>query len=53
MNVPGEEGAVMTGDESPVQHEVGIPGSAGQQAFDTNRAHQARMYDYFLGGYFP
>ena len=40
----------MTGDESPVQHEAGVPGRAGQHAFDTSRAHQARMYDYFLGG---
>ena len=40
----------MTGEESPVQPEVGVPGRAGQHAFDTNRAHQARMYDYFLGG---
>ena len=22
-------------------------------AFDTSVAHQARMYDYILGGYFP
>jgi hypothetical protein len=50
MNVPGEEGAAMTGEESPVQPEVGVPGGAGQHAFDTSRAHQARMYDYFLGG---
>jgi S-adenosyl methyltransferase len=50
MNVPGEEGAAMTGDESPVPHEVGVPSGAGQHAFDTSRAHQARMYDYFLGG---
>jgi hypothetical protein len=50
MNVPGEEGAAMTGDESPVPHEVGVPSRAGQHAFDTSRAHQARMYDYFLGG---
>ena len=40
----------MTGEESPVQPEVGVSGRAGQHAFDTNRAHQARMYDYFLGG---
>jgi S-adenosyl methyltransferase len=40
----------MTGHESPVQHEAGAPGRAGLHAFDTSRAHQARMYDYFLGG---
>jgi hypothetical protein len=40
----------MTGDESPVQHEAGVPDQAGRHAFDTSRAHQARMYDYFLGG---
>src|SRR6202453_19949 len=49
-NVPVQEGAAMTGDESPVQHEVGVPGQAWQHALDTSRAHQARMYDYFLGG---
>src|ERR1700758_5570262 len=40
----------MTGDEAPVQHEVGVQGQARRHAFDTSRAHQARMYDYFLGG---
>jgi hypothetical protein len=29
----------MTSDESPVQHEVGVPSRAGQHAFDTSRAH--------------
>jgi hypothetical protein len=42
----------MAGEESPVQHEVGVPGQTGRHAFDTSRAHQARMYDYFLGGRF-
>jgi S-adenosyl methyltransferase len=37
----------MTGDETPA------PGTAGQAwppAFDTSVAHQARIYDYLLGG---
>jgi S-adenosyl methyltransferase len=37
----------MTGDENPT------PGNAGQAwppAFDTTVAHQARIYDYLLGG---
>jgi hypothetical protein len=50
MSIPGEEGAAMTGDESPVPHEAGLPGGAGRHPFDTSRAHQARMYDYYLGG---
>ncbi|HEX6452031.1 MAG TPA: SAM-dependent methyltransferase [Trebonia sp.] len=35
----------MTTDEAPAQG-----GKAGPLPFDTNVAHQARMYDYLLGG---
>jgi hypothetical protein len=40
----------MTSDKSPVQNEAASRGQAGPQPFDTSVAHQARMYDYFLGG---
>ena len=40
----------MTSDEAAVTD--GTPG-AGSLPFDTNVAHQARMYDYILGRCFP
>jgi transcriptional regulator with XRE-family HTH domain len=47
---PAEKGAAMTSDQLPVQNE---PASAAEHRplpFDMNVAHQARMYDYLLGG---
>ena len=38
----------MTSDEARATD--GDPGNAGPPEFDTNVAHQARMYDYLLGG---
>jgi hypothetical protein len=40
----------MTSDEAPAPD--GGTGSAGAPEFDTSVAHQARMYDYLLGGCF-
>jgi hypothetical protein len=40
----------MANNESPLHHPDAETGRAGAHAFDTGRAHQARMYDYFLGG---
>ena len=39
-----EKGNEMTTDEAV--------GTAVPLPFDTSKAHQARMYDYLLGGYF-
>jgi hypothetical protein len=50
MNNPAEKGAAMTNAESPTQNEAASSSQAGPQPFDTSVAHQARMYDYFLGG---
>jgi hypothetical protein len=41
----------MTTDETAAPNE-GTAGKAGPLAFDTSVAHQARMYDYILGGCF-
>jgi hypothetical protein len=30
--------------------EAGVPGATGRLPFDTSKAHQARIYDYLLGG---
>jgi hypothetical protein len=38
----------MTSDEAPASDD--IPGKSGRLPFDVTRAHQARMYDYLLGG---
>jgi S-adenosyl methyltransferase len=38
----------MTSDEAPAPD--GSPGDSGPPEFDTSVAHQARMYDYLLGG---
>jgi hypothetical protein len=42
----GERGAEMTSPEGPAHD----GGAAGSPPFDTSVAHQARMYDYLLGG---
>jgi hypothetical protein len=39
----------MTGEQAPA-HGSGIAGEAAPPAFDTSTAHQARVYDYYLGG---
>jgi hypothetical protein len=48
----------MTGEQAPA-HGSGTEGEAPPPAFDishpaldTSVAHQARVYDYYLGGYF-
>jgi hypothetical protein len=48
---PGEtKGDKMTAsDEAP---DDGAAGEAGAPPFDTSVAHQARVYDYLLGGCF-
>ena len=38
----------MTSDEAPAND--GSTGGSGRLPFDVTRAHQARMYDYLLGG---
>jgi hypothetical protein len=38
----------VTSDEAPASD--GNPGKGGRLPFDVTRAHQARMYDYLLGG---
>ena len=40
----------MTSDGSPVRNEAATADQAGSHPFDTSVAHQARMYDYLLGG---
>jgi S-adenosyl methyltransferase len=40
----------MTAGETPVENSVATPGKARSLPFDTSVAHQARMYDYVLGG---
>jgi S-adenosyl methyltransferase len=42
----------MTSDQASAPG-GGADGKAGSLPFDTSVAHQARMYDYLLGGYFP
>jgi hypothetical protein len=42
----GEKGREMTSHETPAQGD----GTAGSPPFDTRVAHQARIYDYLLGG---
>jgi hypothetical protein len=41
----------MTGEESPALREDAVS-KASRPVFDTSVAHQARVYDYLLGGYF-
>jgi hypothetical protein len=40
----------MTADKTPVQNEAAASGTHGPPPFDTTVAHQARMYNYLLGG---
>jgi hypothetical protein len=40
----------MTGEEAPAP--AGGTGTTGPLPFDTTVAHQARVYDYMLGGCF-
>ena len=40
----------MTSDGSAAPEDGGATGNAGQLPFNTSVAHQARMYDYVLGG---
>jgi len=42
----------MTSDEAPAQHD-GVTADRATLPFDTSVAHQARIYDYLLGGCFP
>jgi hypothetical protein len=44
------KGAELTGEEAPAS--AGGAGTTGPLPFDTTVAHQARVYDYMLGGYF-
>ena len=39
---------MVMGDEAPAAG--GGPGKPGPLPFDTSKAHQARVYDYVLGG---
>ena len=41
----------MTTDETAARSDSAA-GKGAPLAFDTSVAHQARMYDYILGGYF-
>ena len=40
----------MSADEAASTSGDGGAGQADPSAFDTSRAHQARVYDYLLGG---
>ncbi|HTU74723.1 MAG TPA: hypothetical protein VMG38_14510 [Trebonia sp.] len=39
----------MTADQPPARNEPATSGNGRPLPFDTTVAHQARMYDYFLG----
>jgi hypothetical protein len=41
----------MSSDEAAATD--GTTGNTGSLPFDTSVAHQARVYDYLLGGHFP
>jgi hypothetical protein len=43
----------MTSDDATAPGSDGTGGQAGPLPFDTSVAHQARTYDYVLGGCFP
>jgi hypothetical protein len=47
-----EKDVAMTADEAPVENGAAASGKARSLPFDTSVAHQARMYDYLLGGCF-
>ena len=40
----------MTSDEAAASAQSGTASGFGPLPFDTSTAHQARMYDYLLGG---
>jgi hypothetical protein len=40
----------MTSDDAAAPGSGGTAGKTGPLPFDTSKAHQARMYDYLLGG---
>jgi S-adenosyl methyltransferase len=42
----------MTSDDAAAPQDGVSAGTAGRLPFDTTVAHQARVYDYLLGGYF-
>jgi hypothetical protein len=42
----------MSSDNTAATRGDATAGKAGSLPFDTSVAHQARMYDYLLGGYF-
>jgi hypothetical protein len=50
MNTPPRKGAAMTADQPPTRNEPAASGKRGPLPFDMTVAHQARMYDYLLGG---
>ena len=45
-----EKGSKMTSDEGAAPAQSGAVSGLGPLPFDTSRAHQARIYDYLLGG---
>jgi hypothetical protein len=45
-----EKGSTMTSDDAAAPAGDDTAGKAGPPAFDTSVAHQARIYDYLLGG---
>jgi hypothetical protein len=47
---PAEKGVPMTTDQPAEQNEATASGTHGPLPFDMTVAHQARMYDYLLGG---
>jgi trans-aconitate methyltransferase len=50
MTTPTERGAPVTTGQPPVQNVPATSGKHGPLPFNTAVAHQARMYDYALGG---
>jgi hypothetical protein len=40
----------VTSDEAAAPEQSGTASGFGPLPFDTSKAHQARMYDYLLGG---
>jgi hypothetical protein len=48
--VSSEKGDKMTSDGALAPAQDGTVGGLGPLPFDTSKAHQARMYDYLLGG---
>jgi hypothetical protein len=49
---PFAERIPMPSDEAAVPGDGGTGGKVEPLPFDTSVTHQARMYDYVLGGYF-